>query len=187
MTVVSAWATESGLALGQVSTTDGEGEISAIPRLLSLLDVSGCIVTMDAAGCQSDIAEQITEGGGDYVLTVKGNQGGLREDCERWLFEATLAGAAALFMLFDPVRARREVVVREQRTAVDFAHVVRDLLTGPYAAYERVVLVMDNLNTHTTASLYKAFPAAEARALAERLEIHYTPTPPRWGGSTGRG
>lgn len=98
----------------------------------------------------------------------------------RYDYEYERRGVASLFMLFDPVRAWREVVVREQRTAVDFAHVVRDLLTGPYAGYERVVLVMDNLNTHTTASLYKAFPAAEARALAERLEIHYTPKHGSW-------
>jgi hypothetical protein len=98
----------------------------------------------------------------------------------RYDYEYERRGTAALFMLFDPVRAWREVVVREQRTAVDFAHVVRDLLTGPYADCERVVLVMDNLNTHTTASLYKAFPAAEARALTERLEIHYTPKHGSW-------
>lgn len=98
----------------------------------------------------------------------------------RYDYEYAREGTAALFMLFDPIRAWREVVVRERRTAVDFAHVVRDLLTGPYAGYERVVLVMDNLNTHTTASLYKVFPAAEARALAERLEIHYTPKHGSW-------
>jgi hypothetical protein len=98
----------------------------------------------------------------------------------RYDYEYERHGVASLFMLFDPVRAWREVVVREQRTAVDFAHVVRDLLTGPYATYERVVLVMDNLNTHTTASLYKAFPASEARALAERLEIHCTPKHGSW-------
>jgi hypothetical protein len=98
----------------------------------------------------------------------------------RYDYEYAREGVAALFMLFDPLRAWREVVVRERRAAVDFAHVVRDLLTGPYADYERVVLVMDNLNTHTAASLYKAFPAAEARALAERLEIHYTPKHGSW-------
>jgi predicted transposase YbfD/YdcC len=92
MTVVSAWASQSRVAFGLVATTEGEGETSAIPRLLRLLDVSGSIVTLDAAGCQTDIAEQITDGGGDYVLAVKGNQGGLREDAERWLFEATLTG-----------------------------------------------------------------------------------------------
>ena len=96
----------------------------------------------------------------------------------RYDYEYERRGVVSLFMVFDPVRAWREVTVRERRTAVDFAHVVRDLLTGPYAGFERVVLVMDNLNTHT--SLYKAFPAVEARALAERLEIHFTPKHGSW-------
>lgn len=96
-TVVSAWASESRVAFGQVATTDGEGEITAIPRLLALLDVSGCIVTLDAAGCQTDIAKQIIDQDGDYVLAVKGNQGGLRTEAERWLFEATLAGRVDAF------------------------------------------------------------------------------------------
>ena len=97
MSVVSAWATGSGVALGQVSTTEGEGEIAALPRLLRLLDLSGCIVTIDAAGCQTTIARLITEGGGDYVLAAKGNQAGLREDCEAWLAQATTAGTLDVF------------------------------------------------------------------------------------------
>ena len=92
LTVVSAWATEAGAALGQVTTGAGEAEVSAIPRLLALLDLSGCIVTIDAAGCQSDIAAQVVDSGGDYVFALKGNQAGLRGDAERWLFEATLTG-----------------------------------------------------------------------------------------------
>src|SRR5690606_4981641 len=72
LTVVSAWATEAGAALGQVAAGEGEGEASAIPRLLALLDLSGCIVTIDAAGCQSDIARQILDGGGSYVFALKG-------------------------------------------------------------------------------------------------------------------
>ena len=64
LTVVSAWATESGVALGQIATIDGEGEIAAIPRLLKVLDLSGCIVTRDAAGCQTEIAEQLIDQGG---------------------------------------------------------------------------------------------------------------------------
>ena len=109
LTVVSAWATASGTALGQVATTDGEAEVSAIPRLLALLDVSGCIVTMDAAGCQTDLAQQITDQGGDYVLAVKANQGGLLADSERWLFEATLAGSADAFETTGQGHGREEV------------------------------------------------------------------------------
>lgn len=84
--MVSAWASENGVALGQVKTSDKSNEITAIPELLELLDVSGCIVTIDAMGCQKDIAEAITDQGADYVLALKGNQGELRADTEA-LFE----------------------------------------------------------------------------------------------------
>jgi predicted transposase YbfD/YdcC len=75
--LVSAWATANHLALGQVKVADKSNEITAIPQLLALLDVSGCIVTIDAMGCQQDIAKQIIDQQADYVLAVKGNQGSL--------------------------------------------------------------------------------------------------------------
>jgi predicted transposase YbfD/YdcC len=75
--MVSAWATENRLTLGQVKVDDKSNEITAIPELLRLLDVSGCIVTIDAMGCQREIADQIIAQGGDYVLAVKDNQPGL--------------------------------------------------------------------------------------------------------------
>jgi predicted transposase YbfD/YdcC len=78
--LVSAWATEANLTLGQVAVQDKSNEITAIPLLLELLDLKGAWVTLDAMGCQKDIARQIVEGGGDYVLTVKGNQERLRDD-----------------------------------------------------------------------------------------------------------
>lgn len=84
--VVSAWASANGLVLGQVATDAKSNEIKAIPELLRLLEVQGCIVTIDAAGTQTAIAEQIVTAGGDYVLALKGNQKGLAEDVQR-LFE----------------------------------------------------------------------------------------------------
>jgi predicted transposase YbfD/YdcC len=78
--VVSAWAGANHLALGQVAVADKSNEITAIPRLLALLDLQGCLVTIDAMGCQKEIAKQITEAGGDYLLTVKDNQPHLLED-----------------------------------------------------------------------------------------------------------
>lgn len=109
LTVVSAWATEAGAALGQVTTGEGEGEVSAIPRLLALLDLAGCIVTLDAAGCQSDIAEQITAAGGNYVFALKGNQAGLRDNAQQWLFEATLTGTVDAFETSERGHGREEV------------------------------------------------------------------------------
>ncbi len=89
-------------------------------------------------------------------------------------------GTASVFMLNAPLRGRRHVRVREQRTRIDFAEVVRELCDELYPRAEKVVLVMDNLNTHNIASLYEAFRPAEARRLAEKLEIHYTPKHGSW-------
>ena len=80
--MVSAWASENGAALGQVKTEEKSNEITAIPELLEVLDVAGCIVTVDAMGCQKAITEAITEQGADYVLALKDNQGELRADTE---------------------------------------------------------------------------------------------------------
>jgi len=79
---VSAWATEQHLILGQVMTDAKSNEITAIPKLLELLDLHGALVTLDAMGCQKAIAKQIVEQGGDYVLTVKENQERLLEDIQ---------------------------------------------------------------------------------------------------------
>ena len=75
--MVSAWSHENGVVLGQMKTDDKSNEITAVPDLLERLDIAGCIVTLDAMGCQKEIATQIIEQGGDYVLALKGNQGGL--------------------------------------------------------------------------------------------------------------
>ncbi len=80
--VVSAWATQAHLMLGQVAVDTKSNEITAIPPLLELLDLNGALVTIDAMGCQKEIAQKIVDGGGDYVLAVKGNQGHLLEDIE---------------------------------------------------------------------------------------------------------
>jgi predicted transposase YbfD/YdcC len=75
--MVSAWANDNRLVLGQEAVDDKSNEITAIPKLLALLELTGCIVTIDAMGCQREIASQIIEQGGDYVLSLKGNQTGL--------------------------------------------------------------------------------------------------------------
>lgn len=78
--MVSAWASENQMVLGQVKTDEKSNEITAIPALLKLLDIKGCTVTIDAAGCQKNIARDIIECGADYVLALKGNQGALHQD-----------------------------------------------------------------------------------------------------------
>jgi len=86
--VVSAWAVENRLTLGQVATDAKSNEITAIPELLELLDLEGAVVTIDAMGCQKEIAADIVSGGGQYVLAVKENQPHLYEDIERAFEEA---------------------------------------------------------------------------------------------------
>ncbi|MCK4275627.1 MAG: IS630 family transposase, partial [Phycisphaerae bacterium] len=89
-------------------------------------------------------------------------------------------GTVSVFMLSAPLEGRRHVRVREQRTRKDFAEVIRELCDELYPNVERIVLVMDQLNTHNIASLYQAFEPAEARRLAEKLEIHHTPKHGSW-------
>jgi len=80
--MVSAWATENRLVLGQIKTEEKSNEITAIPELLKVLELKGCIVTIDAMGCQKEIVKQIVEQGGDYVISLKGNQGNLHKEVE---------------------------------------------------------------------------------------------------------
>jgi hypothetical protein len=95
-------------------------------------------------------------------------------------YEYQRNGTANLFMLFEPLRGWRHVQVTDRRTKIDFAQVIRELCDVHYPDAEQIVLVMDNLNTHKTASLYEAFEPTEARRLIERLEIHYTPKHGSW-------
>jgi len=98
----------------------------------------------------------------------------------RFDYEYERAGVASLFMLFAPLEGWREVAVRDRRTAVDYAHILRDLADIYFPKAEKIVLVQDNLNTHRPASLYEAFAPAEARRLTERFEWRYTPKHGSW-------
>lgn len=80
--MVSAWAVHNRLILGQIKADDKSNEITAIPELLKLVDIKGCVVTTDAMGCQKEIAKQIVDQGGDYVFSLKGNQGNLHKEVE---------------------------------------------------------------------------------------------------------
>jgi hypothetical protein len=95
-------------------------------------------------------------------------------------YEYTRNGVANLFMMFAPLEGWRHVKVTDRRTAIDYAHVLKDLADVRFARAETIVLIQDNLNTHAAASLYEAFPAAEARRLVERFEWHYTPKHGSW-------
>jgi len=98
----------------------------------------------------------------------------------RYDYEYRRAGVANLFMAFAPLEGRRHIKVTDRRTAIDYAHFLRDLSDDHFADAEQIVLVQDNLNTHTHAALYEAFPPDEARRLVERFEWHYTPKHGSW-------
>jgi hypothetical protein len=95
-------------------------------------------------------------------------------------YEYRRNGTANLFMLFAPLEGWRHVKVTGRRTNIDYAHVLRELSDIHFADAKQIVPVQDNLNTHSPASLYEAFPPAEARRLAERFEWHYTPKHGSW-------
>ena len=83
--VVSAWSTMNKLVLGQLKVDEKSNEITAIPQLLDLLDLKGCTVTIDAMGAQKKIVKKIVDGGADYVIGLKGNQGNLHEDVKLFI------------------------------------------------------------------------------------------------------
>jgi DDE superfamily endonuclease len=89
-------------------------------------------------------------------------------------------GVCNVFLACEPLRGWRQVMVSQRRTRTDWARCVKELLDVHYPNAEVIVLVQDNLNTHTPASLYEAFPPAEAKRLADRLELHYTPKHGSW-------
>jgi hypothetical protein len=99
---------------------------------------------------------------------------------ERIDYEYERHGTGNLFMMCEPLAGRREVLVTERRTAVDYAEAIQHLVDVSYPSAEKIVLMQDNLNTHKLASLYEAFPPEEARRLINKLEVHYTPKHGSW-------
>ena len=95
-------------------------------------------------------------------------------------YEYERNGTANLFMLFAPLEGWRHIKVTDRHTAIDYAHVLKDLADVHFPHKTAIMLVQDNLNIHSKASLYEAFPPAEARRLVERFEWHYTPKHGSW-------
>ena len=98
----------------------------------------------------------------------------------RYDYEYKRNGTANLFMLFAPLEGWRHVEVTDRHTAVDYAHLLKELSDTHFPGVRKITLVQDNLNTHKPASLYEAFPPDEARRLVERFEWHYTPKHGSW-------
>ena len=123
--------------------------------------------------CMDESSKQMIKEVREPIKAKPGNQ-------ERYDTEYERNGVSNLFMLFEPLNGWRHVSVTKQRTALDWAYQIRELVDVHYPGAKQITLVMDNLNTHTGASLYKAFKPKEARRILERLEIHYTPKHGSW-------
>jgi hypothetical protein len=123
--------------------------------------------------CMDEAAKQLVRGGHEPIPMAPGHPA--KED-----YHYERRGVRSIFLFFDPVRGWRRVSGRDSRTRVDWAEEVRRLLDEDYPHARKVKLVCDNLNTHSIASLYEAFPAAEAHRLARRLEIVHTPRNGSW-------
>lgn len=113
--LVSAWASEAGLALGQVATDQKSNEITAIPKLLAMLHIKGCLVTIDAMGCQRKIAQNILDAGADYLLNVKGNQERLEEDIAEEFAQAQADGFKHMeHTYFETLEKNRDRIERRE-------------------------------------------------------------------------
>jgi predicted transposase YbfD/YdcC len=124
--MVSAWANANRLVLGQEATAEKSNEITAIPKLLALLELHGAIVTIDAMGCQREIAAQIIDQGGDYVLGLKGNQGSLHEAVADYFTTAQAAGFKSV-----PHQYAEEIDNAHGRLEIRRYWVTEDLRTLP--------------------------------------------------------
>jgi predicted transposase YbfD/YdcC len=147
--LVSAWATRNGITLGQVAAGDKSNEITAIPQLIDLLDLKGCIVTIDAMGCQRDIAAKVVAKEAGYVLALKENQPTLYEEVTGH-FARQLGPASAT----GPLRHHREVEAGHGRTEARDTYVVPApkalVATGVWAGLASLVMVMRHCVDHAT-------------------------------------
>jgi predicted transposase YbfD/YdcC len=176
--LVSAWATANGLTLGQVAADAKSNEITAIPHLIDLLDLEECVVTIDAAGCQKDIAAHIVEKGGDYVLALKENQ--------PTLYEQVTDHFAAQFDQDNAdgkVRCHREVETGHGRTETRHTYVVpapKELVaSGLWMGLATLVLVLRESVDHASGKVtdevryFISSLPARARRLARAVRQHW--------------
>jgi hypothetical protein len=105
---------------------------------------------------------------------------GTKKHPRRVDYEYERAGTASIFMFSEPLAGKRKVSIRKCRTKTDWAFEVEELIRVHYRKAEKIILVMDNLNTHTRGAFYEAFPPEKARSIVERLEFHYTPKHGSW-------
>lgn len=123
--------------------------------------------------CMDEVSKQL-------LRDTRMPQAAVPGQVQRVDFEYAREGVVNLFLFCEPLRGQRWVRVTARRTKVDWAQQIKEMVDVRYPEAERIVLVMDNLNTHGPASLYEVFPPAEAKRLTDKLEIHYTPKHGSW-------
>jgi predicted transposase YbfD/YdcC len=171
--LVTAWATENGIVLGQEAVAEKSNEITAIPELLKTLDLAGTLVTIDAAGTQVEIARQIREQGGNYLLPVKGNQPGLLAACE-----ANFAAAATDFADAD-LTGHASVEQAHGRTDERYTLALANPKNLPAAWAEAKVVVQVNRErttagrTAATTTYYICSRRLAAKTLAKPIRRHW--------------
>jgi hypothetical protein len=142
------------------------------------------VVCMDESSKQltKEVRESLPMKPKQVIENIKEQQAGKSESgqVEKYDTEYERNGTASIFMAFEPLQGLRFTSVTERRTKKDWAKFIKDLVDNHYANAEKVILVMDNLNTHHKSSLYEAFEPSEAKRIADKLEIHYTPKHGRW-------
>lgn len=173
--MISAWSTRQNLVLSQAKVADKSNEIVAIPRLLDVLEIKGAIVTIDAMGCQRDIAEKIIAKDADYILALKGNQGTLREDSELFFTEQAARGFAdALVSRHETLEKSHGRIETRTTTATDDIAWLKERHDWP--GLESIVMVetVREIGIHPGAKIervtrfYIASAAADAEAPGQR-------------------
>ena len=172
--LVSAWATANHVVLGQVAAPAGSNELGALPKLLELLELHGAIVTLDALGCQKEIVEQIVGQGGDYVISVKGNQGKLLEAAQEEFGRALDADGGTTFEKREGGHGRRETrLVTVIEVPVEFPG------REQWAGLKSLAMVSREYvdrqgQAHTGVRYYiSSLPARRARTIAEAVRSHW--------------
>jgi predicted transposase YbfD/YdcC len=173
--IVSAWASEQGITLAQVKTDEKSNEITAIPELLKLLDISGALVSIDAMGCQKEIADQIVERKGDYLLAVKENQPRLFEDIERLAGEALERSFAGLStnLVEEKGHGRKEMrfcYVIEDLESIRDRHLWRELRSVVCVVSSREV----GDKTSDEVRYYISSRKASARQFQQAVRTHWS-------------
>jgi len=169
--MVSAWAQQNNLVLGQVKVDDKSNEITAIPKLLARLDIAGAVVTIDAMGCQKKIAEQIKRQEGDYVLSLKGNQGNLHDDVKTFFTSSLSPDVASVS--YDGGHGRIET--RSLRVTADIAWLQE---RHDWKGLQSIIAVtakreLDNKVTEETRYFISSLDANDPKRLERVVRAHW--------------